>query len=288
MDYRAKGFIQLHIAVLLFGLAGLFGKWVAQPSVIIVLGRAFFSAFSLALLMFFKRETLFPSDFITHLLPLLLPGILLAVHWFSFFRSIQVSSVAVGVFTYSTFPVFVSFLEPLVFKERFTVISVVAAFVTFAGVVIMSFNTANHGSTSGGVLWGTISGFTFALLSLINRKLVKSYNPLLIAFYQNAMAVVFFSPFYIMLGSTIKGRDLLLLAILGVVFTALSHSLFISSLKYLRARVASIVACLEPVYGVMFALLLLKEVPSLRVVIGGVMIMIMALYITVRLERGFK
>jgi drug/metabolite transporter (DMT)-like permease len=288
MDDRIAGFIHLHIAVLLFGLAGLFGKWIAQPPVVIVLGRAFFASVSLTLLLIFKRKTIFPPGFIAHLHLLILPGILLAVHWFSFFRSIQVSSVAVGVFTYSTFPVFVSFLEPLFFKERLTAMGVVAALVTFGGVALMSFNGRSQTSVSSGALWGVFSGLTFAFLSLINRKLVEWYDPLLLALYQNATAVVFLSPFYLMLSPAITVGDMLKLIMLGVVFTAVSHSLFISSLKYLRTRIASIIACLEPVYGVMFALLLLKEVPGLRVVIGGVIIMIMALYITVRLERGFK
>ncbi|MGQ9616253.1 MAG: DMT family transporter [Spirochaetota bacterium] len=288
MDNKTAGFIHLHIAVLLFGLAGLFGKWIAQQPVVIVLGRAFFAAISLALLLIFTRKTLIPSGFVAHLHLLILLGILLAVHWFSFFRAIQVSSIAVGVFTYSAFPVFVSFLEPLFFKERFKAMSVIAALVTSGGVALMSFNNGSQSSVSSGALWGVFSGLTFALLSLINRKLVKCYEPLLMALYQNATAAILLSPFYIVLGPKITGRDLLLLIILGIIFTAISHSLFISSLKYLKTRVASIIACLEPVYGVMFALLLLKEIPGLRVIAGGFIIIIMAIYISIRMERGFE
>ncbi len=283
VDNKTAGFIHLHLAVLLFGLAGLFGKLLVQPAVVIVLGRAFFAAASLVLILTCTGKQLVPSRPIDYLFLLLL-GMLLAAHWVAFFRSIQVSTVAVGLFTFSTFPVFVVFLEPLFLGEKLQVRSVIIAVVAFGGVTLMV--TPGGGNVAGrGAVWGVFSGFTFAFLSIMNRKFVQRYDALLLALYQNAAAAIVLSPLFFTLKPHLNGRDLALLMLLGVVFTAISHSLFISGLKRVRTRIASIMACLEPVYGVMFALLLLGEVPGVRVVLGGLVIVGMALYVTVRPDR---
>ena len=70
----------------------------------------------------------------------------------------------------------------------------------------------------------------------------------------------------------LTGRPVLLFLLLGVVFTALPQALVVSSLRHIRAQVASVVIALEPVYGILFAILLLHEIPTLRTVLGGVLI----------------
>ena len=108
--------LEIHLAVLLFGLASLFGKWVALPAVIIVLGRVAFAVPALAAVLRWKGQNL-RLNRRRHYLYLSLLGLLLAVHWVTFFESVQVSTVAVCLVSYSTFPFFTVFLEPLFFRE---------------------------------------------------------------------------------------------------------------------------------------------------------------------------
>jgi drug/metabolite transporter (DMT)-like permease len=68
---------------------------------------------------------------------------------------------------------------------------------------------------------------------------------------------------------SIRPMDFLLLAVLGIFCTALAHVLFIKSLVHIRTQLASIIACLEPVYGILFAFALLGEIPALRTILGG-------------------
>ena len=117
MENRKNGLASIHIAVLLFGLAGLFAKWVDLPAVIIVLGRVIFSSLFLLFLLKIKKECLrllSGRDFLL----MITAGIVLAVHWTTFMQSIQTSTVAVGTLTFSTFPLFVTFLEPVLFREK--------------------------------------------------------------------------------------------------------------------------------------------------------------------------
>ena len=265
--------LYLHVAVMLFGLAGLFGKFLTLPAVVIVFGRTVFAAAALGLLGLFVgqgRGRISPSE----LAVICVQGLVLAVHWVTFFYSVQISTVAVGLISFSTFPVFVTFLEPLCFDEKLRSRDVILSFVVFAGLllVVPEFEISN--SVTRGVLWGTISGFTFAMLSLLNRQLSKTHSARFLALSQNLVAALCLVPFLSADSLDITSRDLLYLFVLGVLCTALSHTFFINALVTIRAQTASVVAALEPVYGILFALLLLGEIPSGRTLVGGTVILV--------------
>ena len=275
------GLFEIHVAVLFFGLAGLFGKLVDQPPAVIVFGRVFFAMAFLLPVLWYRKQSL-RLDRGTDYLALLLQGLILAVHWGTFFKAIQVSTVAVGLITFSTFPIFVTFLEPLFFREKLRPADVILALVTFMGVllVVPAFNLDN--TTTQGALWGITSGLTFALLSILNRKYAKAYSSLVVAFYQDAAAAVVLLPFLFMPAPVMTLKDVLLLALLGIVFTGIAHSLFIKGLAYVKAQTASIIASLEPVYGILAAALFLGAIPALREISGGVIILGTAMYATIK------
>ena len=281
MKARRKGLLEIHVAVLFFGLAGLFGKLVLLPSTIIVLGRVFFATIFLSLALLYSKQGIRLRQKQDYLYMALM-GVILAVHWVTFFQAIQVSTVAIGLLTFSTFPVFVTFLEPFYFKERLELKDILVAFVAVIGVafVIEEFEIRNR--ITQGALWGITSGFTFALLSIMNRKYVKEYSSIIVAFYQDLIATVVLLPFLFLTTPVFRLTDLLLLSILGVIFTGLAHTLFIKGLTSVKAQKASIIASLEPVYGIIAAILLLGAIPTLRVILGGLIILGAAFYATVK------
>ena len=276
-----RGLIEIHIAVLFFGLAGLFGKLVFLPSTIIVLGRVFFATIFLTLVLVYRKQEIKLRQKQDYFFMALM-GVILAVHWIAFFQAIQVSTVAIGLLTFSTFPVFVTFLEPIFFKERLDLRDIFVELVAVIGVafVIEEFEIRN--SMTRGALWGIFSGFTFALLSLMNRKYVKEYSSIVVAFYQDFIATLVLLPFIFMTAPVFRLTDIFLLFILGVVFTGLAHTLFIKGLTHIKAQKASIIACLEPVYGIIAAIMLFGAIPTLRVVLGGVIILGAAFYATIK------
>ena len=268
-----KGIAQIHIAVFLFGFAGLFGKFLSCSPLYIVLGRTFFASIALFVYArFFAKTVLFEFDK-KEIFFFVLQGIFLAVHWWSFFLSIQISSVAVGLITFSTFPLFVTFLEPIFFKEKLNQKDILIAVVVFIGIllVIPNFNFADN-ITKGG-FFGIISGFTFALLALVNRRNARISNAIAIAFYQNLFASIFLVvPILTIQIVPPQFSDLPFLIFLGVFCTALAHTLFIKSLGFIRAQTASVIAGLEPVYGIFLAFFWLNEIPQIRTLIGGLII----------------
>lgn len=265
--------METHAAVLLFGLAGLFGKLLDLPAWIIVLGRTAFATAALGAALLMVRPRRLPREIGT-LLRFGLLGLVLVIHWATFFHAIQVSSVAVGLLAFSTFPVFITWLEPWWFAEKRRPVDMVTAMLVVAGLGIMVFPLpVGGGRILYGVGWGTLSGLTFAVLSLLNRKWVRHYPPVVVAFYQNAAATLLLLPVLAWYDGPIRSGQIGLLALLGVVCTALSHALFIRGLTVVRAQLASVIACLEPVYGIVFAFFLLHEIPPARTLVGGVLIL---------------
>ncbi|SKA75583.1 Permease of the drug/metabolite transporter (DMT) superfamily [Caloramator quimbayensis] len=284
MYKKNKSLIKIHAAVFMFGLAGLFGKSLSYPPMIIVLGRVFFSSiFILVIMLYLKKDIKLKSrkDY-TYLI---IMGIILAVHWSTFFKSIQISTVAIGLITFSTFPVFVTFLEPCFLKEKIQFKDVLTAFITFIGVVLVvpKFQLSNNITL--GALWGIASGITYAILSILNRKYVKEYNSLVIAFYEQLSATIVLLPFLFFQRQSFMIKDILLLILLGTVFTGIAHSLFISGLKDVKTQTAGIISSLEPVYGIIFAAVLLREIPSFREILGGIIILGTVFYSTVKSNK---
>ena len=120
---KKKSLFDIHVAVLLFGLAGLFGKWLILSPFIIVLGRVFFASITLALFLWLSKQSWKISPRKNYLYLIFL-GFILAVHWVSFFKSIQVSTVAVGLLSFATYPVFTTLLEPVLLKEKIIKINI--------------------------------------------------------------------------------------------------------------------------------------------------------------------
>ena len=97
--------IACHVAVALFGFAGVFGKWIAWEPVAIVLGRTTVAAVFLAFFVRYRLGSWRPPSWVS------VPnGVILAVHWVAFFTAIKVSTVAIGLLGYASFPLFVPFL----------------------------------------------------------------------------------------------------------------------------------------------------------------------------------
>lgn len=278
---KSRSLAEIHIAVVLFGLAGLFGKWLLLSPFIIVLGRVFFASVSLLFLFLIMRQDMripHPKEYAIFILL----GFILAVHWVTFFMSIQISTVAIGLLSYSSFPVFTAFFEPLFLRERIKISMVFFALLCVIGIflIIPRFDLSN--SIYRGVLWGLFSGFTFSLLTILNRQLSQKYSSLLITFYQDFAATLFLLPFFFVIRPRLRSEDIFLLLVLGIFCTAGSHSLFIKGMRHVPAQTAAIISSLEPVYGIVLALVFLKEIPALRTILGGIIILGTTLVVTLR------
>lgn len=262
---------------MLLGLSSVLGQMVDAPAVIIAGGRVVCSSLVLLLLCLMGGERL-PLGSRRDYAAAVFAGVVLAIHWTAFFQSIQSASVAIGTITFSTFPLFLTFLEPLVFRERIRARSLWSAAALLVGVAITVPAFSLENETTVGILWGMVSSLAYAVLSLANRYLSRSYAARLICLYEQGTAAVVLLPALLVVEARWTAQNIAGIALIGVVCTALAHSLYVSAQRRVRAQTAGIISGLETVYGIVYALLLLGEVPSARELVGGTIILGAALF----------
>ena len=157
--------------MLLFALSGLFGKWLTLSPIVIVFGRAFFAAIAIAILLQAQNKKSIPIEQ-NFYLPMFATGAVLAFHWVTFFYAIQLSTVAIGLITFACFPIFVSVLAPLFFREQFHVSTLFQALITLLGIsFVIPLDKVSDNVLLGGTL-GILSALSFAILTLLNLSLI--------------------------------------------------------------------------------------------------------------------
>ncbi len=281
MNPRGRNLLEIHISVALFGLSGIFGKFIGLPAPLIVLGRVFFASAFMGIFFFFTKKNVRlagPRDYTC----VAATGAVLALHWTAFYLSVKLSTVAVAVLTFAAYPIFVTFLEPLFFREKLRLADALSAFVMFGGVLLVSPGVEAEAGMYAGMAWGMISSLAYAVMSMLNRNFVSRYDGSVVAFYEQGAAMLLMVPALLFNAPRATALDWVLLAVLGVVLTGVAHSLFISGMRSVRAQTAGVIASLESVYGVVAAACLLGEFPTLREIAGGAVILGTALFSTLR------
>ena len=291
MSHR-NGVISVLVALPFVSMTGLFGKFLSHSPLLIVQGRAVFAFGALLLALFAIRKAIFFKNY-REWAWLMVSGTVLAVHWIAFFQAIQVSTVAIGLLSFSSYPLFTTFLEPLFFREQLRSRNIFAVLLVICGLALMT--TSNNedsnviisGSVIQGVLWGLASGLGFAVLTLLNRGHVRNHSPLLLTCWQNGIAALVILPWSWSESWDLSGKDWGLLFILGVVCTVGGHTLLINGLRHVRAQVVSLlIAGMEPVFAILFALFLLGETPSGQTLLGGVLIVGTTVFMISRSEQS--
>lgn len=272
--------VQLHIAVLLFGLAGLMGKLVELPAMYLVLGRTLVGALALAtIILLIKggwqqlRLSLPGASDYVHLFA---SGAVLTVHWWSFFYAIQLGGVGVALVGFSAFPMFVLLLESWRFRQPLTAIQILTTLMVVFGLWLVAPEISWQSQVTQGLFWGIISGLLFALLAMQNQYLVPFMGGMSLGMWQQGIAALVCLPWLGLSGTdaTVDDTQLMYLLVLGVFLTALPHTLFIQCLRSIKAHTAAIITSLEPVYGIAFAWWLLAEVPAITTLIGAFVILL--------------
>jgi drug/metabolite transporter (DMT)-like permease len=202
-------------------------------------------------------------------------GAVLGAHWFLFFETIKRSSVAVAVLTVYTAPIFLAAVAPLFLPERRSRVAIVALVPASAGLVLI----ALAGEEGGGavdavaVALGLAAAATYAALVIATKRLTFSVEPATIAFWNYAVAALVLAPFLLGVPRVLpEDAEIAWVAVLGVVFTALSGLLYIWLLRRVTAQAIGILAYLEPVSAALLAWAVLDEQLTAPVLLGGALV----------------
>lgn len=269
---RHRALSYIHIAAVLFGLTGVFGELIQASAAVITLGRAVFAVIALGVFARMRRRPLLGALSPAQLFVLVVAGVLLAAHWVTFFISVKIGGIAIATLGFASFPAFITLFEGLIFRERAPLAEWLLLGLVSAGLALVtpSFDLADQGMI--GLAWGLLSGLTFALLALSNRRSASGMDPMHVACWQNLIVALLMLPFAAGQLPLLPATDWFWLTLLGVFCTGLSHFLFISSLTRLNARSAGLVIALEPVYAIAFAWMLFSQQPSARMAAGAALI----------------
>ena len=281
MQHRTALFA-LHLGALFFGLSGIFGKLALAAPVVIVFGRALFAV--LALLPLTRLGEAVARLSWNRRLALAGAGLLLGGHWWAFFIAVKVSGVAVATLGFASFPAFTVLLEGLLFREKVRLAEWGVVGLVSLGLVLVTPHFDLGSDATLGLAWAVFSGLLFAMVSVSNRATTAGVKPAQAALWQNLAIALVSLPLAWSAMPTVRALDWLWIALLGLLCTALAHSLFVASLRVLNARSASVVFALEPVYGIAFAWWLFSEQPTLRMLFGGSLILLATL-ISARLSK---
>jgi len=274
---KQTALLQMHFAAILFGISGIFGHLTSADSVIISMGRSGFAVMALTILCFKFRYIPWQIS-LKAFYGLFITGVLLAGHWITFFYAIKVGNIAVATLGFACFPAFVALFEMFFFKEKISPTEYCLLICVSVGLILVtpSFNFSD-GATIG-LIWGVVSGILYGITVVINRYNLTNTSGVQACWWQCFVVLIILFPFSVFKLPYVSSIDWLWIACLGLLCTGLSYYLFISSLTAIKARTASIIIALEPVYAILGAWLLFNQQPSVRTTIGGGIIILAVIW----------
>jgi len=260
MNETKKGFIQLHLSVLLAGFTGLFGRLITLNEVDIVWYRMLFTSIILLCI------TGLPRVGWNKFFRICGCGALLGLHWILFYGSIKASNVSIGVVCFSLIGFFTALFEPMIFKRRFSWVELGLSFITFAGVICIFSFDASHRT---GIAIGVVSSAVCALYAICNKKVSKDISSRAVMMYQmmgGLVAVSLIAPLYLTVFPSAQpvlvfpdAHNLMFMLCHSLFCTVFMYILQIQALKRLSAFTVNLTYNLEPCYTIILAFLIFGE-----------------------------
>jgi drug/metabolite transporter (DMT)-like permease len=258
----------LHLQFLVFiaGFTAILGEAISLGSIALVWHRMLI-AFVLTFLFLIFRKYDFKIN-LRDFFNFSLAGIIIALHWITFFEAIEQSNISITLAMFSTGAFFASLLEPIFFKRKIKPVEIILGCVVICGVFIIL--KANINSFVG-VFLGIVSALLASLFSVFNGKLVQNNNPFLISFYEFLSGVVFILLYLIFSDnvsdltiSSLFSYDYLYVFILGSICTAYAFIASIYILKFLSPYTLVLTYNLEPVYGILLAIFIFPDTEKME------------------------
>jgi len=273
---KLKNQLHLHFIVFIWGFTAILGALISVNAIPLVWFRVLMASATLFIFLKIRRVT-FEENW-SDLLKLLIGGILVASHWVTFFYAIKISTISTTLITLSSSAFFVVIFKPFFEKKKFELYEMVLAIFTILGFIII-FNSEKLYTE--GILVALISAILVALFSVYNSKLVKTYTGSKIAFYELLFAGLFLTVILLFKNEfsieffQLKNSDWMYLIILATICTAYPFVVATNLLKKMSPFTIVLTNNLEPIYGIILALILFgdKERMSPPFYIGGAIIL---------------
>lgn len=275
---------QLLLATFFISTSGVLGRYIAMPTEVIIWFRSFLGMLVLFAFCRFKKlpiKVQQASDY----KPFFIAGVFMALHWITYFYALKVSNVAIGLLSLYTFPVIIALLEPFFLKVKFEPIYIVFGCLVLLGLYILVPEFSLGSSSVQGVFYGVFSALCYAIRILILKKYVHRYNGSVLMLYQTIIISVLLLPMLFIKGVDNLESQLPYLLLLGVLTTAIGHSLMTHSLQFFSASTASIISSMQPIFGIILAIIFLNEIPTKNTYLGGALILVTVIIESIRSKK---
>ncbi|MEP0132689.1 MAG: DMT family transporter [Eudoraea sp.] len=257
---KFKNYLHLHLIVFIWGFIGVLGKLISIDAIPLVWYRMLIASSLIAIFILYKRYSLRVTN--KTLLAMLTAGVIIALHWVTFFKAIKVSNVSIALVTMSTGALFTAFLEPIYYGRKMLLYEVVFGLMVVFGLYLI-YNV--NSSYSLGMGLALISALLGSIYTLINGQLIKTNKPSTISFYELMSGTLFISIYLAINGSfnkaffTLQFNDWFFIFILASVCTAYAFIAAIRVMRFISPYTVMLTTNLEPVYGIFLALLIFGQ-----------------------------
>ena len=257
---NVKSYLHLHLIVFIWGFTAVLGALISLDALPLVWFRMLFAVGFIAIYIYFKKLPLRISAKV--FFQFIFAGLIIALHWFTFFHAIKISNVSITLACLSTGAFFTSLLEPILYGKKIVYYEVFFGLLVVVGLYIIFKVEGNY---FWGILTALSSAFLSALFAVINSKFVKTHDATVISFYELSGGVLFFTFLLIATQSfstdffMLSSKDFMYLMILSSVCTAYAFIASTSVMKFLSPYTVMLTINLEPIYGIILAVLIFEE-----------------------------
>ena len=257
---KIKNYLHLHFIVFIWGFTAVLGKLITVDALPLVWYRMFMASGLIFFYIAYKKFSLrVPTK---TLLILIIAGVVITLHWITFFKAIKVSNVSVALATMSTGAFFTALLEPIWYGRKIVWYEILFGIIVMLGLYLI-FNVES--TYVEGIVLALISALLSATFSLINGKLIQKEKPSVISIYEMASGVVFLSIYLFFSGSfttdffQLSSDDWMYIFILASFCTAYAFIASVKVMKFITPYTVMLTINLEPVYGIFLAFIILGE-----------------------------
>ena len=274
---KLLNYFHLHFIVFIWGFTAVLGDLISIEAVPLVWHRMLLGSLFVLIYIIYNKGMLKVS--LRSLIKFAFVGLLIALHWLAFFSAVKVSNVSITLAMMSTGAFFASFLEPIFFKRKIIGYEVIFGLIVIIGLYIIFKVESEYLS---GILLALLASFLGTLFSIFNGMMVKSHNATVISFYELLFGVVFITLYILFTDGfdntffNLSGSDWTYLIILASICTAYAFIASVHVMKWISPYTVMLTTNMEPVYGILLALLILgeKEYMSPAFYLGAIIILI--------------
>ena len=256
-----KHHIHLHFLVFIAGFTAILGKLITNSPISIVWHRMFIALIIIFLFSLITRKKLKTSY--RNVLKYSILGFIISLHWITFFMSIDYSNVTIALSMMSTTAFFTSFIEPFFFMRKIMAHELLLSILVIIAIYLILNSEFNY---SAGIILGIFSAFFASIFSVLNGLLIKNDKAYKISFYEFLFGVIFISIFLfitdrldVLLIESYLSLNYLYIFLLGIVCTAYAFIAAVYLLNYITPYTAVLAYNLEPIYGIILALIIFGE-----------------------------